>query len=137
MSASSRVRGLRPSPLHGSMRAMGEIYHMIRAETWVAVQGEAEYRDDSLAHEGFIHCTAGERNLVDVAARHYAGDRGDWLVLVLDPAKLRSEVRWELQPDALAYPHIYGPLNLDAVTAVCRFPRNPEGVFQPFRDLVV
>ncbi len=110
---------------------------MVRAEIWAAVRAKDDYRDESLAREGFMHCTAGERNLIEVAARYYAGDPGDWLVLVLDPARLRSEVRWELQPDALAYPHIYGPLNLDAVTAVCRFPRGAGGAFLPFRDHVI
>jgi uncharacterized protein (DUF952 family) len=116
---------------------MAEIYHMIRAETWAAVRGDREYADESLAREGFIHCTAGERNLLDVAERHYRGDRGEWLVLVLDPARITHEVRWEVQPDGMAYPHIHGPLNLDAVVSVCRFPRDEAGRFLAFRDDVI
>lgn len=112
---------------------MAEIYHMVPAETWAKVSDAAEYRAESLESEGFIHCTVGERNLLEVAERFYRDLPGDWLVLVLDPARIRSEVRWAPQPDGLAYPHIHGPLNLDAVTEVRAFPRDVEGRFLAFR----
>lgn len=111
---------------------MAEIYHMIPAATWASVSNATEYRAESLESEGFIHCTVGERNLLEVAERFYRDIPGDWLVLVLDPARIRSEVRWALQP-ALAYPHIHGPLNLDAVTEVRPFPRDAHGRFLAFR----
>lgn len=113
---------------------MAEIYHMISTESWLRVRGQQIFEPESLADEGFIHCTVGERNLLEVAERHYRTEPGDWLVLVLDPARITHEVHWEVQPDGLAYPHIYGPVNLDAVTEVCRFPRAPDGAFLPFRD---
>lgn len=113
---------------------MAEIYHMIPTETWQRVCRQPTFEPASLADEGFIHCTVGERNLLEVAARHYRDEPGDWLVLVLDPARITEEVRWEVQPDGLAYPHLYGPMNLDAVTEVCRFPRAADGSFLPFRD---
>jgi uncharacterized protein (DUF952 family) len=113
---------------------MAEIYHMIPAAQWAAVSNEPEYRAESLESEGFIHCTVGERNLLEVAERFYRHIPGNWLVLVLDPGRIRSEVRWELQPDGLAYPHIYGPLNLDAVVEVRPFPRDAGGRFLAFRD---
>ena len=105
---------------------------MVLAKDWAAARDGAVLKPESLASEGFIHCTAGERNLLEVAEAHYREVPGEWLVLVLDPAKLTAEVRWEVQPNALAYPHIYGPMNLDAVTAVRPFPRDAEGRFLPF-----
>jgi glutathione S-transferase len=115
---------------------VAEIYHMLRAEVWEAVRLGARYDGDTLASEGFIHCTAGERNLLQVA-RRFAAQPGQWLVLVLDPARIAADVRWEVQPDGMAYPHIYGPLNLDAVVEVCSFPRDPEGRFLAFRNEIV
>jgi uncharacterized protein (DUF952 family) len=115
---------------------MAEIYHMLRAEAYEAARAGQLYEGDTLATEGFIHCTVGERNLVQVA-RRFAELPGEWRVLVLDPARITSEVRWEVQPDRMAYPHIYGPLNLDAVVEVCRFPRATDGAFLAFRDEVL
>jgi uncharacterized protein (DUF952 family) len=37
------------------------------------------------------------------------------VLLELDDAKLKAELRWE-SADADLFPHLYGPLNLDAVT---------------------
>jgi uncharacterized protein (DUF952 family) len=110
---------------------MAEIYHMARAADWPG--SDERYRNASLESEGFVHCTAGERNLLEVAERHYAGEAGDWLVLVIDPARVEAEIRWQVQADAMAYPHLHGPLNRDAVVAVLPFPRAADGTFLPFR----
>ena len=111
---------------------MAEIYHMVSASDWEAARAGKTLEPESLAREGFIHCTAGERNLLEVAEAHYRQASGEWLVLVLDPAKVTPEVRWEVQANGLAYPHIHGPLNLDSVTEVRPFPRDSEGRFLPF-----
>lgn len=42
--------------------------------------------------DGFIHLTAEPDLLLEVANRFYCDSPGDWEVLVLDPAKLTSEV---------------------------------------------
>ena len=114
---------------------MAEIYHMLPTADWTAFlqSGRPEYRASSLASEGFMHCTVGERNLIGVATRYYAPEPTTaWAVLVIDPARVRSELRWESQPDGLAYPHIYGPLNRDAIIESRPFPRDASGGFLPF-----
>lgn len=108
---------------------------MVSEPTWRPTGGAPGYAPESLASEGFIHCTVGERNLIEVAARYYRDQPGDWLVLVIDPARVVAEIRWVVQPDGLAYPHIHGPLNVDAVVEVCRLPRTADGGFGAFRDL--
>ncbi|MCZ2095993.1 MAG: DUF952 domain-containing protein [Anaerolineae bacterium] len=61
---------------------------------------------------------------------YYAGQR-DLVLLVVDPALLKSELRCELPaetPGSTAsrrderFPHLYGALNLDAVARVVDFP---------------
>lgn len=80
-----------------------------------------------------MHCTAGERNLLGVATRYYAAETATaWTVLVIDPARVGAEVRWQLQPDGLAYPHIHGPLDRDAIIESRPFPRTQAGAFLPF-----
>jgi uncharacterized protein (DUF952 family) len=115
-------------------RFVPEIYHMLPEAEWRGARLFPDYAASSLASEGFIHCTCGERNLLEVAERFYRTEPGDWVVLVLDPRRITSEVRWEPQPDGLAYPHIYGRLSLAAVIAVCRFPRDSTGAFLRFRE---
>lgn len=61
------------------------------------------------------------------------------MLLVIDPEKLRPKMRWErpAHPNPQAdlphsdelFPHIYGPLNSDAVTKVVEFEPNANGKF--------
>jgi len=103
------------------------ILHITRKQDWDAAQAAGEYTAPSLATEGFIHCSMPEQ-VVAVAERFYADQRG-LVLLVLDSKRIRSEVRFEPgadKPDEL-FPHIYGPINLDAVTRVADFAPDPSG----------
>jgi len=59
-------------------------------------------------------------------------------VLVIDPALLSSVLHWELPfeqilPPGIAegekFPHIYGPINLNAVVRVIDFESKADGTF--------
>ena len=77
--------------------------------------------------EGFIHCSTAAQ-LESSGRRHFAGQTG-LVVLEIDPGKLRWELRWEgaAEPgtspsnQSELYPHLYGPLDLDAVISVQTF----------------
>jgi uncharacterized protein (DUF952 family) len=57
-----------------------------------------------------------------VARRFYAG-RSDMVLLRIDPAMLNCEVRHEnLEGGSTLFPHVYGPLPVDAVIEVIPFP---------------
>jgi uncharacterized protein (DUF952 family) len=84
------------------------------------------------AEEGFIHTTEGADNLAAVGNRYYKDDPGDYLVLYIDKALVKSLVRYD-DPDEI-YPHIYGPLNRDAIVAVRSAPRTPDGSFLPVSE---
>lgn len=49
--------------------------------------------------------------------RYFAG-RDDLVLLEIDPARLRAELKYEPAPDGELFPHVYGPLNIDAVVGV-------------------
>jgi len=52
------------------------------------------------------------------------------LALCIDPDLVVAEIRYEnLEGAASLFPHIYGPLNLDAVINVLKFIRDDNGVF--------
>jgi len=108
---------------------MNAILHLTSASAWEFAQRIGEYRAPSLESEGFIHCSLVEQ-IADVANTWFAGQNG-LVLLVLDLTRLRPEVRFEAgtdRPNRL-FPHVYGPLNLDAVICVLDYPPGPDGRF--------
>jgi len=96
------------------------LYHLALAEDWERDTPDAYATSTlgrSLADEGFIHCSFGEQ-VQQIADLVYRG-RSDVLLLEIDPSRLAAAVKVE-PPDGerVSYPHIYGPLNRDAVVKV-------------------
>lgn len=107
------------------------IYHLVPEEYWAAAPPDRPYTPTDYEREGFIHCTAGEEQLAVVANRYYRNDKRLWLVLKIDEERVSSEVRYEPGSDGRLYPHIYGPLNRNAVIETLIMPRDPDGLFKP------
>ena len=104
------------------------IYHITHLTDWEKARAAGSYRADSLASEGFIHCSTREQ-VPATAGRYYKGQT-DLLLLEIDPEHLTAPLKYENsvggQPP---FPHIYGSLNLDAVERILPFPPNPDGSF--------
>ena len=96
---------------------MAVIWHLIDRESWDAARSKGEHRPESLASEGFIHCSESEEQMLRVAYRLYPGRR-DMLALELDTDRLESPLQREPSRSGEIYPHIYGPLNPGAVDRV-------------------
>jgi uncharacterized protein (DUF952 family) len=96
---------------------MEQIFHVTRADDWRAAQAQGMYRISTrgrtLDEEGFIHCSY-VHQLAHVVATYFR-DVDDLLVLVIDPQRVDAEIRAETAGGDERFPHIYGPLNLDAV----------------------
>jgi uncharacterized protein (DUF952 family) len=107
---------------------MNTLYHITSGAAWSAAQAAGEYRGDTLASEGFIHCSLAAQ-VERTAARFYRGQQG-LVLLVIDPTLLASELRYEEGEPGELFPHIYGPLNLAAVTAALPFPPEADGTFR-------
>jgi uncharacterized protein (DUF952 family) len=106
------------------------LFHIVPRATWDAETADGgPYRGEAFDREGFVHLSTREQTL-RTAAKFFAGQTG--LVLVaLDPARLTAEVRYEdLLGEGQTFPHLYGPLNLDAVLAVHPFEPDADGRFQ-------
>lgn len=96
---------------------MPEILHVMPAAVWKKAQTEGEYRGDTLATEGFIHCCL-LGQLDGVISRYFQGQTG-LVVLRIKPERLTSPLRWANPPGSTeTFPHVYGPLNLDSVVEV-------------------
>jgi len=107
-----------------------ELFHLADRSEWLAAAAAGEYRISTrgvtLAEQGFIHCSL-RQQLRSVAQRYYA-DADDLVLLVIDSDRVASPIRYESPPDSLeTYPHVYGPLSADAVTAVVPVGRDQEG----------
>ena len=112
---------------------MDLIYHIAIAADWQRAQRDGEYATSTigrtLAQEGFIHGSTAIQ-VADVANRFYRGVGEGLVVLVIDPARLRSPVRYDPLPGGgEPFPHIYGPVNVDAVLAARPFPPGADGTF--------
>lgn len=104
------------------------ILHITTEKEWQTAVAAGEYRADSLASEGFIHCSTVGQVLMP-ANQLYAGQTG-LVLLKIDPAKLAAKLVYEdCYETGHQFPHIYGPLNLDAVSGLVAFPPNPDGTF--------
>jgi uncharacterized protein (DUF952 family) len=105
------------------------IYHITSRTSWYAAQKSGAYSADSLTSEGFIHCSRMDQ-ILRVANAYYANQHG-LVILVIDPSLLKPEVRWEAGTDKAdeLFPHIYGPLNLEAVVRVLDFEPGLDGKF--------
>jgi uncharacterized protein (DUF952 family) len=108
------------------------IYHIAFAEDWAQAERVGEYtistRGRTLAEQGFIHASDAHQ-VAAVANFIFRADDG-LIVLVIDTDRLRSPVRYESMPgSAEEFPHIYGPLNADAVIATMPLERGPDGQF--------
>jgi uncharacterized protein (DUF952 family) len=114
------------------------IHHLAPADYYRALPPEAPYLPEGFAVDGFIHCTEDPAVMVHVANMFFREVPGEVLVLVIDPERLTSELRYEApSPPAPAdsplvgvmFPHIYGPLNREAIVEVRSAMRSADGTF--------
>lgn len=114
--------------LHDAALKMFFIYHIALAKNWDKAQIKGLYDGGTLSTEGFIHCSTQDQ-LVEVANYLFKDVLGLKL-LVIDPSKVKSGVRYEEATNKKRYPHIYGPLNIDAVIEVKDFLPKEDGTFE-------
>ncbi len=91
------------------------LFHITTRAAWREAQSAGVYRASSLDQEGFIHLSTADQ--WPRTLRRFFGGATDLALLVIDPAKLAATVRYEAA-DGEHFPHLYGPLNLDAVQDV-------------------
>lgn len=113
------------------------IYHITTRDASLTARQTGEYRTESLEKDGFIHCSQ-LFQVLGVANAFYNGQK-DLVLLVIDPARLKAELKYEAPVHPVAsdpapsaadrFPHLYGPLNFDAVVSVVDFPPLADGKF--------
>lgn len=101
---------------------MAELLHVTEPSEWAEARRAGSYdrstRGLSLGEVGFVHCSWPDQ-VERVAARVYADHDGELVVLRIDPEQLGVEVVEEdLEGGGERFPHVYGPIPVDAVVAV-------------------
>ena len=108
---------------------MNTIYCLVPAPYWANYAEKDEYIPRDYQQEGFIHATKGDDLLARVTGRVYRDYDGELLLLVIDENRVRNEVKYEQASDGNLYPHIYGPLNTDAITQIRKMVKGADGLW--------
>lgn len=112
------------------------IYHITSRRAWNEARERGEYRAESLETEGFIHCST--QSQVVPVTENFCKGQSDLLLLVIEPSRLAADLKWEPPsggtpppgvPEGDLFPHIYGPINLDAIVQVFDLASNSDGKY--------
>jgi uncharacterized protein (DUF952 family) len=117
------------------------LYHIVPAEEFRAQLKGAAYHPANLAHDGFVHCALGP-SVLSVANDYYSGVSGKLLLLEIDSVRLASETRYEAPApiagagsshlaNASRFPHVYGPIEIEAITRVGLLVKTSSGFQWP------
>lgn len=114
---------------------MNVILHFCPEQAWTAARVAGAYTADTLDSEGFIHCSTPD--LVHLPANVLARGRTDLVLLEIDETRLPEPPRYEPgdpgDPASPLFPHVYGPIPVDAVVGVRDWRPGPDGTFAPLR----
>ena len=124
-SVSSNLRAFVRFANRMALSGNNHIYHVARAEDWQRAQTQPTYAPASLPDDGFIHASHADQ-LARLKRSGLFTDDTTWVVLTIDPLRVQAEIRYEpgddppgvTSPPGELFPHIYGPLNVDAVVEV-------------------
>lgn len=112
------------------------IFHITSRTAWEDAQERGDYRAESLETEGFIHCSTSSQ-VLPVAENFYKGQNG-LILLGIEPTLLSCDLKWEppsegTPPPGVSegdlFPHVYGPINLNAVVKILDLKTDPNSKF--------
>jgi uncharacterized protein (DUF952 family) len=110
------------------------IYHVVPKDAWDA-RPDAPYAPASLQDDGFVHCSPDEASTLAVVNAFYRDAPRPLLALLLDEGRLGARCVWEAADpapppgvaDSTLFPHVFGPLDRDAVVRVLEVRWDEEG----------
>lgn len=113
------------------MQTTKTIVGIANKDVWESAVSKGEYTqstlDTTLAGVGFIHCSFPNQTLEIVNRKFF--DRDNLALLLIDADKVKAPVKYEaaLSGRSGTFPHIYGPLNTDAVYDVLPLAKDSTG----------
>jgi uncharacterized protein (DUF952 family) len=107
------------------------LLHLCTTAEWDRARATGVVAPPSLDEVGFVHLSTPEQ--VTLPANRLFRGRSDVLLLLIDPARIGVEVRWEPgvpgDPGSMRFPHAYGPVPAAAVTATVPYRPGDDGAF--------
>jgi uncharacterized protein (DUF952 family) len=105
---------------------MPTLYKICPAPLWREAERDHVFRGSEVdRRDGFIHFSSAQQ-AAETAAKHFAG-QNDLLLIAVDEARLGAALKWEPSRGGALFPHLYGDLDLAAVTGVVPLPLGPDG----------
>ena len=102
------------------------VYKICTAANWREAEQAGAFHGAGVdLTDGYIHLSA-PGQVVETAERHFAGQR-DLMLVAVDSTALRAALKWEAARDGALFPHLYGPLSLDAVVWTKPLPLDRDG----------
>jgi uncharacterized protein (DUF952 family)/ribosomal protein S18 acetylase RimI-like enzyme len=111
------------------------LLHLVEPADWRTALASGAVRSPSLDSVGFVHLSTPEQ--VHLPGERLYPGRRDLVLLLVDPSRLTDPVRMEpgvpADPGGMLFPHLYGPLPVQAVVAVVPY-RPPAPPVLPAAD---
>jgi uncharacterized protein (DUF952 family) len=105
---------------------MPTIYKICPGPLWHDAERAGVFRGSAVdIRDGFIHFSTAAQ-AVETAAKHFVGQH-DLLLLYVDTVSLGDKLKWEPSRGGALFPHLYGDLDLAAVTRVDSLPVDTNG----------
>jgi len=119
---------------------MAMIFHIIPKDEWLKQKAGGEYSPLSLRNEGFIHCCKADQ-VLKVAQAFFGRLACELLLLRIFEQDVLPPIRYETPAEApmsnIKFPHIFGPLNLNAVDKVFPLTKSITNEFIIPEDLLL
>ena len=106
---------------------MNLTYHGTPKQYFESLDPSKPYVPRDYGKDGFIHTTEGREALAITLTTFYKQNREPYVVLYIDKDRVSAPIRYD--DAAEVFPHIYGPLNRDAIVRVVDIGRAPDGTF--------
>jgi uncharacterized protein (DUF952 family) len=120
--------GRRPEAVQNNAKnpPVPTIYKICSASAWREAERQGVYRGSEVdLSDGFIHFSTAQQ-VESTARKHFAGQNALFLIAIEADA-LGDRLRWEPAREGALFPHLYGELDIAAVTAVFEMPLRADG----------
>ena len=105
---------------------MTTVYKIVTADLWRAAEQSGVFTGAGIdLNDGFIHLSTGAQ--ARRTTRLYFAGQDDLVLVAVDAARLGEALKFEPSRDGDLFPHLYGPLPLEAVRSVRPLPVGTDG----------